>query len=214
MLRTRNLQVATFVLAFASLLAASTAGALVAARSSTATTRISVTLTDTSITLSRKSVPAGKVSFSVVNKGKKAHNFRIAGKRTRTLEHGQRTVLIVTVKPGTKVAYSESSPRKSGVLVVASAGKKSSSTTAQIAAGKKVFETAGCKSCHTLKEAGATGTIGPNLDQIKPGEATVVQFVTNGYNGVGAAVPMPSFEGQLSTTQIKDVAAFVYTSTH
>ncbi len=35
-------------------------------------------------------------------------------------------------------------------------------------AGKQVFETAGCKSCHTLKDAGATGTIGPNLDTVQP----------------------------------------------
>src|SRR5581483_8462900 len=35
-------------------------------------------------------------------------------------------------------------------------------------AGKAVFESAGCKGCHTLKAAGATGTVGPNLDQLKP----------------------------------------------
>ena len=33
--------------------------------------------------------------------------------------------------------------------------------------GKKIFS-ANCASCHTLKAAGATGTIGPNLDQLKP----------------------------------------------
>ena len=35
-------------------------------------------------------------------------------------------------------------------------------------AGKQVFETAGCKGCHTLKDAGATGTVGPNLDTVQP----------------------------------------------
>jgi cytochrome c6 len=75
-------------------------------------------------------------------------------------------------------------------------------------AGKQVFETAGCKSCHTLKAAGATGTVGPDLDQLKPAEARVVLQVTNG-GGV-----MPSFKDQLSPKQIQDVAAFVYTSTH
>ena len=35
-------------------------------------------------------------------------------------------------------------------------------------AGKAVFASAGCKACHTLKAAGATGTVGPNLDQLKP----------------------------------------------
>jgi len=71
------------------------------------------------------------------------------------------------------------------------------------AAGKQVFETAGCKSCHTLKDAGATGTVGPNLDEAKPPAALVVDRVTNG-KGV-----MPSFSGQLSTKQIADVAAYV-----
>jgi mono/diheme cytochrome c family protein len=71
------------------------------------------------------------------------------------------------------------------------------------AAGKKVFESAGCTSCHTLADAGATGTIGPNLDEAKPPAALVVERVTNG------KPPMPSFKGQLSEQQIQDVAAYV-----
>jgi mono/diheme cytochrome c family protein len=71
------------------------------------------------------------------------------------------------------------------------------------AAGKQVFETAGCKGCHTLADAGATGTVGPNLDDAKPDEALVVERVTN---GKGA---MPPFKGQLSDKQIQDVAAYV-----
>jgi mono/diheme cytochrome c family protein len=74
-------------------------------------------------------------------------------------------------------------------------------------AGKQVFETAGCKSCHTLADAGATGTVGPNLDQAKPPLALVVDRVTN---GKGA---MPSFSGQLSEKQIADVAAYVVQAT-
>src|SRR3954453_3729010 len=31
-------------------------------------------------------------------------------------------------------------------------------------AGRKVFLTAGCTGCHTLADAHATGTVGPNLD--------------------------------------------------
>ena len=75
-------------------------------------------------------------------------------------------------------------------------------------AGKHIFLTVGCKACHTLKAAGATGTIGPDLDQLKPAEAIVVRQVTNG----GAI--MPSFKSRLSAKQIQDVAAFVYSSTH
>jgi mono/diheme cytochrome c family protein len=70
-------------------------------------------------------------------------------------------------------------------------------------AGKQVFETAGCKGCHTLKDAGATGTVGPNLDQKKPPLSLVIQRVTL---GKGA---MPSFKSQLTAKQIADVAAYV-----
>jgi len=75
-------------------------------------------------------------------------------------------------------------------------------------AGKAVFTSAGCTSCHTLKAAGSTGTVGPNLDQLKPPEARVVHQVE-----VGGG-PMPAFKDTLTAKQIQDVAAFVYVSTH
>jgi mono/diheme cytochrome c family protein len=71
------------------------------------------------------------------------------------------------------------------------------------AAGKDVFASAGCGSCHTLADAGASGTVGPNLDDAKPPVELVVDRVTNG-QGV-----MPSFKGQLDEKQIADVAAYV-----
>ncbi len=75
-------------------------------------------------------------------------------------------------------------------------------------AGKAVFASAGCSGCHTLKAANATGTVGPNLDQLKPALAAIIHQVNNG-GGV-----MPAFKGSLSVKQIADVAAFVFTSTH
>jgi cytochrome c6 len=75
-------------------------------------------------------------------------------------------------------------------------------------AGKTVFASAGCETCHTLKDAGSHGTIGPYLDQLKPPEARIVTQVENGGG------PMPSFKGQLSAKQIQDVAAYVFTATH
>jgi mono/diheme cytochrome c family protein len=75
-------------------------------------------------------------------------------------------------------------------------------------AGKAVFASAGCSGCHTLKAANATGTVGPNLDQLKPALAKIIHQVN-----VGGG-PMPAFKGSLTPTQIADVAAFVYTSTH
>jgi cytochrome c6 len=73
--------------------------------------------------------------------------------------------------------------------------------------GKAVFASAGCGSCHTLAAAKSTGTVGPNLDSLKPDYRAVTAQVTNG----GAS--MPSFSKKLTTQQIADVAAFVVDST-
>jgi mono/diheme cytochrome c family protein len=70
------------------------------------------------------------------------------------------------------------------------------------AAGMIVFTT-NCGSCHTLADAGTTGSVGPNLDDLKPAYAVVVEQVTNG----GGA--MPPFGGTLTEQQIADVAAYV-----
>jgi cytochrome c6 len=74
-------------------------------------------------------------------------------------------------------------------------------------AGKKVFLSAGCSGCHTLKDAGATGTTGPNLDSVKPPLSVVVPQVVNG------GTVMPPFKKTLSTKQIADVAAYVVKAT-
>jgi mono/diheme cytochrome c family protein len=76
---------------------------------------------------------------------------------------------------------------------------------ARPAAGAAVFTSAGCGSCHTLAAAGSHGQVGPNLDRLRPSFAAVQQRVVNG----GGA--MPSFAGQLTPAQIRDVAAFVAT---
>ena len=77
---------------------------------------------------------------------------------------------------------------------------------ADAAEGAKVFASAGCGSCHALSAAKSSGQVGPNLDDAKPGYDTVLDKVTNGGGG------MPSFGGQLSEQQIRDVAAYVATS--
>jgi mono/diheme cytochrome c family protein len=69
--------------------------------------------------------------------------------------------------------------------------------------GKAIFSSAGCGSCHTLADAGTSGTIGPNLDQSKPSVELAIDRVTN---GSGA---MPSFRDDLSQAQIRAVAEYV-----
>ena len=74
-------------------------------------------------------------------------------------------------------------------------------------AGKQVFASAGCTGCHTLADANAHGTVGPNLDQAKPPLSLAVDRVTKGRGA------MPSFKGQLSDKQIADVTAYVVKAT-
>ena len=86
-------------------------------------------------------------------------------------------------------------------------GATTEAPTGDAAAGKQVFESAGCVACHTLADAGSTGTVGPNLDDAKPPATLVVTRVTE---GAGA---MPSFKDKLTEQQIQDVAAYVVAST-
>jgi mono/diheme cytochrome c family protein len=100
---------------------------------------------------------------------------------------------------------------KSSSSSTSAAGTTSTALAALIGdpvAGAAVFQSAGCGSCHILKAAGSTGQVGPSLDDVAPDQQTVVQQVTNG------GEIMPAFSPQLSSTQINNVAAYVYQSTH
>lgn len=69
--------------------------------------------------------------------------------------------------------------------------------------GKAIFASAGCGGCHTLADANASGSIGPNLDDAQPSQEAAAEKVRVGGGG------MPAFEGRLSDQEIADVAAYV-----
>jgi len=85
------------------------------------------------------------------------------------------------------------------VAAVAGTGATAAKTSTN---GKDIF-TANCGSCHTLKDAGTTGNVGPNLDQLSPPLGIVQHQVING----GGA--MPAFKGVLTPAQITAVAKYV-----
>jgi len=72
--------------------------------------------------------------------------------------------------------------------------------------GEAIFAEAGCGSCHTLDAAGASGNVGPSLDDTKPSKELVIDRVTN---GKGA---MPAFKDSYSAEEIAAVADFVVAS--
>jgi uncharacterized cupredoxin-like copper-binding protein len=74
--------------------------ALAAPSHATGTTVKVAALDTLKFTLSTKTVHAGSVTFVVTNKGQLAHDFKIAGKKTKLLKHGQTVKLTVTLKRG------------------------------------------------------------------------------------------------------------------
>jgi len=94
--------------------------------------------------------------------------------------------------------------------------------SAQVAAGKAVFTGAGgCGACHTLKDAGATGTVGPDLDKVaadaqKAGKALTAYVMEsivdpNAYivPGFPKGVMPPDFKTTLTAKQIDDLVAYI-----
>jgi uncharacterized cupredoxin-like copper-binding protein len=191
-------------------------------------TKVTVTMTDFKFKLSKKTVPVGTVIFTVINKGKVAHDFKIAGKKTKKLAPGKRAKLTVKFKKKGKFSYVCTVPghAAAGMKGKLPVGTKATAppeetttttttTTEQLqgdpVAGQAVFAASGCASCHTLAAAGATGTAGPNLDAIRPTQALVRAFVQNGSTSGG--VSMPAFTN-LSQADVNNIAAYVYGATH
>jgi sulfite dehydrogenase len=111
-------------------------------------------------------------------------------------------------EPPAKTSTQSSPAPAPATTTNAGGGAGGGSAQGDATAGKQVFASAGCGGCHTLKDAGSSGNVGPNLDQLKPDQPTVAHQVTNGGGG------MPPFKGQLSAKQIQDVAAYVFKATH
>ena len=85
--------------------------------------------------------------------------------------------------------------------------------------GKKAFESNGCGSCHTLKEAGASGKIGPDLDEALKGKdaAFIKESITDPNaeiaSGFQPNVMPQSYGSQLTSQQVNDLVAFLQAST-
>jgi len=137
----------------------------------------------------------------------------LRGKTAAGLERNGRAVLAIALTAAlalTGSSFGWATGTSAGKARMSSAAASSSTratgTSGALAAGKAIFASAGCSGCHTLKAAGATGTVGPNLDVKKPSLALVIARVTNGRR------VMPSFKSSLTSQQIEEVAQFVVAS--
>jgi mono/diheme cytochrome c family protein len=112
---------------------------------------------------------------------------------------------IVTPVPNGRVTIAFAR-RAVGALVAASlaaAGASCGGEDDAVASGAEIFSDAGCAGCHTLEAAGASGQVGPNLDDARPTASEVERRVRLGGGG------MPSFDSRLSDAEIAAVAAYV-----
>ncbi len=128
--------------------------------------------------------------------------FFVMRQRGRVLWQIPAAAVVVVVALAVLIAPPDGSSSGSAV-----ASAPPSRAPASTAAGRSVFLTAGCTSCHTLADAGARGTVGPNLDDAKPPRSLVLDRVTHG-QGV-----MPSFSSRLTPAQIDAVADYVVAAT-
>jgi mono/diheme cytochrome c family protein len=79
--------------------------------------------------------------------------------------------------------------------------------TGDASAGADVWSANGCSGCHTLAAAGASGTVGPSLDETQPSYELAVTRITLGQGA------MPAFGDTLEPQQIADVAQYIVDST-
>ncbi len=86
------------------------------------------------------------------------------------------------------------------------------------AAGKEIFTTTAqppCASCHTLAEANASGTVGPDLDQVLKGKdaafihESIVDPDAEVASGFTAGVMPAVYGDQLDDQQLADLVAFL-----
>jgi mono/diheme cytochrome c family protein len=82
-------------------------------------------------------------------------------------------------------------------------------------AGKAVFASAGCSSCHTFKPAGSNGKVGPDLDTVLQGKdaefirVSIVDPNAEIAKGYQPNVMPQNFEQQLTANQLNDLVAFL-----
>lgn len=77
-----------------------------------------------------------------------------------------------------------------------------------VAAGRELFNNWSCGACHTLTDAGATGSVGPDLDNPNLTRAAIIDRINMGGG------PMPAFAGQISDADMGKLADYIVAVNH
>jgi mono/diheme cytochrome c family protein len=77
-----------------------------------------------------------------------------------------------------------------------------------ITAGRDLFNGNSCSACHTLADAGSSGSVGPDLDNPNLTRDEIVNRIEMGGG------PMPSFAGQISEADIGKLADYIVAVNH
>jgi cytochrome c551/c552 len=142
------------------------------------------------------------------------HYTTLGGKPSSTVVH------TVTLGAATTAA---TTPTTGAATTAAATTTSTGGGGGKAAAGKAVFAANNCASCHTFKPAGATGTIGPNLDTAPASDAKadgnmalpafVKQSITdpNAYiaKGYTKGIMPTTFGSSLSATDLNNLVAFI-----
>jgi cytochrome c551/c552 len=155
--------------------------------------------------------PAGFAGWAV------GHYTSLGGKPSATVVH--------TVTAGSTTAATTSAAPTTSAATTTSGGTTTSSGGGggNAAAGEKVFASNGCASCHTFKPAGATGTVGPDLDKAPAADAkadnnmalaafvheSIVKpdaYIAKGYS---KGIMPGSFGSSISSSDLNDLVAFI-----
>lgn len=98
------------------------------------------------------------------------------------------------------------------LAITATSATAFASDDAELEIGKTLFiggaQPIACSVCHTLDDAGTTGTIGPNLDELQPDADRIRKTMME---GMGA---MPSFADSLDESDREAIIKYVLHATN
>jgi cytochrome c551/c552 len=141
------------------------------------------------------------------------HYTSLGGKPSATVVH-----TVTAAAPSSAATTTSAAPTTSSAATTTS-----SSSGGNAAAGKAVFAANGCASCHTFKPAGATGTVGPDLDTAPTSDAkadgnmNLTAFVHQSIvdpdayiaKGYSKGIMPTNFGSSISSSDLNNLVAFI-----